>query len=139
METQDANDLRKVIREVVTEIIAPLPTRDEIKTLATRAEIKTLATRAEMDAAFDHQAEMIQKEFQRINSRLTALEGRVAKLEDSLGLLAERVNKRLEKTSDDIADQSSTIKRHRVDQLTAQERLEALEERVAHLEATQHG
>ncbi|HLF00366.1 MAG TPA: hypothetical protein VI547_00170 [Anaerolineales bacterium] len=152
METEESKELRKVVREVVTEVIAPLPTRDEIKTLATRdemsaafdrARVETEAAfgraRAETDSAFDRQAELIQKEFQRINQRLTALEARVAKLEEKFDGLAERVNKRLEKTSDDIAELTVTTKKHRADQLTMQERLDDLEARIAQLEAARHG
>lgn len=123
MEAQERDEIKRVVREVVAE---------EVKAVI-------LPFREEVQVAFDRQAELIQQEFRQINQRLTALETRVAKLEEIFGALNERVNKRLEKTSDDISELTITTKRHRADQITLQERIEELEARVAQLEAARHG
>ena len=123
MEAQERDEIKRVVREVVAE---------EVKAVI-------LPFREEVQVAFDHQAELIQQEFRQINQRLTALEARVARLEEIFSTLNERVNKRLEKTSDDISELTVTTKRHRVDQITLQERIEELEARVAQLEAARHG
>ncbi|MBI3244818.1 MAG: hypothetical protein HYZ49_21275 [Chloroflexi bacterium] len=131
METQNQNEIRKVVREVIQEALAPV-----------EARLAKTVTDEKLDAAFDHQAALIQQEFRQINQRITALEARVAKLEEATRLLKNDVGNafsRLEKTSDNIAELTVTTKRHRVDQITLQERIEELEARVAQLEAARHG
>ncbi len=98
MDKKEQNELKEIVRDVV---------KEETKNLATREEIQKLATREEMLALFDHQAELIQSEFKKINKRFDTLESRIAKLEERVAILESRlgiVSQQINNLTDAIAE-----------------------------------
>jgi len=93
MDKKEQNEIKEVIREVF---------KEEFKS----SEFKEAVREAVKDD-FDHQAEMIQGEFKRINKRFDSFEARVSKLEERVTQVEERlglISRQLENISDSVAE-----------------------------------
>ena len=146
MNEQDKNEIKQIVREVVKEALTPIDQRldETTKSFSSRfegidARLLQLPTRVEVqtmiDAAYDKQAASAQAEFRNIYPRFDALEARIVKLEERLGL----ISRRLDNIDSNLSEQRSTTYQAHTEVEILRERLADLEARIAKLEGEQHG